>query len=633
MRDFPVENEQDKKLDAERILRDDTQFAASKIAGAQYVIFAVFLFLIYGFWDLQIQYREYYLEAADRNRIKSLPVLAPRGKILDRDGRVIVDNHASYSLMLSRETLKPSHLKPIAEGLDIDYEELQAKLARFDRTRPKYQPVVIKEELSPADLAFVESHRDSQTFPEMELVESHTRVYPKDGVAAHVAGYVGEISDAELNSDQFGRNKPGDVVGKAGIERHYNDLLTGEEGQRRVMVDNQGNERQVLGFKPAVPGKSLHLTIDLDLQIVAELALEGRRGAVVAIDPRNGEVLAMASRPSYDSNAMSGRLKAQQWKNLLTDPDKPLFNRTIQAQLAPGSTFKPIVAIAALETGSIDDDFGTSCSGGANWFGVYRHCHLKRGHGGTKLITAMAQSCDVFFYAVGNKTGIDNIAKYAEGAGLGSKTGIDLPYEASGTVPSTRWKIRTQREKWYVGETISVAIGQGALTVTPLQLAHATGGLAMGGVWHRPHLVVSRKDSAPARKMDLQPENVVKVVQGMYNVVNGGGTGGRSRLPGIELCGKTGTSQVVSLELQRANRGKREMADNAWFVGFAPRNNPEIVVATLFESGEHGDRAAPIVRDVVKAYFDKKALRERNAKALAMQQVIARPAIDLVADR
>lgn len=628
MRDFPVESEQDKKLDAERILRDDTRFAAAKIAGAQYAIFLVFAYLIYGFWDLQIQYREYYLEAADRNRIKSLPVLAPRGKILDRDGRVIVDNHASYSLLLSRETLKPAHIKPIAEGLDLDYEELQSKLARFDRTRPKYQPVVIKEELSPADLAFVESHRDSQTFPEMELVESHTRVYPKDGTGAHVVGYVGEISDGELNSEQFGRNKPGDVVGKAGIERQYNDLLTGEDGLRRVMVDVQGNERQVLGFKPAVPGKNLQLTIDLDLQIVAELALEGRRGAVVAIDPRNGEVLAMASRPSYDSNTMSGRLRSKQWKDLLTDPDKPLFNRAIQAQLAPGSTFKPIVAIAGLETGAIDDSFGASCGGGANWYGVYRHCHLKRGHGAIKLNNAIAQSCDVFFYAAGNKIGIDNIARYAEGAGLGSKTGIDLPYEAAGTVPSSRWKIRTQREKWYVGETISVAIGQGALTVTPLQLAHAIGGLAIGGIWQKPHLVVSAKDSTPARKMDLNAENVVKVVQGMYSVVNGGGTGARSRLPGIELCGKTGTAQVVSLDLARANKGKREMSDNAWFVGFAPRDNPEIVVATLFESGEHGDRAAPIVRDVVKAYFDKKALKERNQKAMAMQQILPRPSIN-----
>ncbi|MBL8218228.1 MAG: penicillin-binding protein 2 [Bryobacterales bacterium] len=622
----PSEHEQEKLLDAARFLREDTNFAAGKIVMVQYGIFAVTLFLAANFYFLQIQNESYYREAAERNRIKSLPVLAPRGKILDRDGRVIVDNHLSFSLLLSRETLKPEHIKPIADGLDLDLEELEAKLKRYDRTRPKYEPVKIKEELTPADIAFVESHRDPETFPEMELVQSHTREYPQEAIAAHVTGYVGEINDAELNNAEFARYKPGDVVGKAGIERQYNDLLSGTDGQRQVVVDNRGYEREVIGYKAAVPGQNVQLTLDLDLQVIAELALEGRRGSVVAIDPGNGEVLAMVSRPSYDPNKMSSRISGAEWRDLLNDPEKPLFNRAIQAQWAPGSTFKPLVALAALETATADTDYSVSCAGAANWYGRPFKCHKRGGHGTVQMNRAIAASCDVYFYSVGNKLGIDNIARFAEMAGLGAKTGIDLPYEASGTVPSTQWKMRTQRQKWYAGETISVSIGQGALTVTPLQLAHSIGGMAVGGIWHRPHLVKGAVPKESARKTELNIENVLKVVSGMYNVVNGGGTAGNSRLPGIELCGKTGTAQLASNDfLKSANLGKA-FADNAWFVGFAPREAPEIVVAALFENGEHGDRAAPIVRDVVKSYFDKKRRLEGNRKVLALQRIFIPPA-------
>jgi penicillin-binding protein 2 len=443
----------------------------------------------------------------------------------------------------------------------------------------------------------------------MELVQSHTREYPRESFAAHVIGYVGEINDAELNNAEYARYKPGDVIGKAGIERQYNDLLTGTDGQRQVVVDNRGYEREVIGYKPAVPGQNLQLTLDLDLQVVAELALEGRRGAVVAIDPRNGEVLAMVSRPSYDPNKMSSRISGKEWRDLLNDPEKPLLNRAIQAQWAPGSTFKPLVALAALETNTADTDYSVSCAGSANWYGRPFKCHKRGGHGTVQMNRAIAASCDVYFYNVGNKLGIDNIARYAQMAGLGAKTGIDLPYEASGTVPSTQWKMRTQRQRWYPGETISVSIGQGALTVTPLQLAHVKGAVP----------------TESARKAELKIENVLKVVGGMYNVVNGGGTAGNSRLPGIELCGKTGTAQLASNDFLKSAKLGKEFADNAWFVGFAPRDNPEIVVAALFENGEHGDRAAPIVRDVVKAYFDKKRRLETNRKVLAMQKLIQPP--------
>ncbi|MEO7651444.1 MAG: penicillin-binding protein 2, partial [Bryobacteraceae bacterium] len=477
---IPVEPELAQRIPAKPMLRDDPKFASGKIAFLQYLIIGVFLFLVSGFWTIQVANPEYYNERAELNRIKAVPLLAPRGKILDRNGLVIVDNHSSFSLLLSRENLKTEHLRPIAEGLHLDYNDLVTRLNRY-RLRPKYEPIVIKEELTPAELAFVESHRDPEFFPEMEVIHAQRRLYPQNELAAHLIGYTGEVSEKELDSPEFAAYQQGDVVGKAGIERQYNDVLRGVDGQRRVVVDNRGRVRQETETKPAVSGKNLQLTIDLDLQVVAELAMENKKGAVVALDPRNGEVLAMVSRPAYDPNKFAVRILSADWKTLVGNPDDPLLNRAIQAQLAPGSTFKPLMALAGLETGTVDEATTFHCSGGASFYGHYHKCHLKGGHGTVSLVKGIAQSCDVYFYNVGNRMGIDQIAFYSEQAGLGKKTGIDLPHEADGIVPSTRWKNRTFRQKWYPGETISVSIGQGALTVTPLQLAHAIGGLALGG--------------------------------------------------------------------------------------------------------------------------------------------------------
>jgi penicillin-binding protein 2 len=602
-------------------LRDDTKFASGRIAVFQYLAVAVFLFLISGFWNLQVRNPEYYTEQAERNRIKSQPLLAARGKILDREGRIIVDNHASFSLILSRENLKDEHLRPIADGLSLDYERLRARLARF-QSRPRYEPIIIKDELDPGELAFVEAHRDPETFPEMELIPAQRRLYPQAGLAAHIIGYVGEVSEGELNSAEFARYEQGDVIGKAGIERQYNAILMGMDGQRRVVVDNRGRERGVIAMKPAVPGKNLQLTVDLDLQVVAELSLEGRKGAVVALDPRNGEVLAMVSTPAYDPNKFAGRIRSEDWRLLVDSPDVPLLNRAVQAQLAPGSAFKPVVALAALESGAIDDSFKVYCNGGATFYGRYFKCHLKGGHGAVDLHKGITQSCDVFFYHVGNRVGIDAIARHAQEAGFGRKTGIDLPAEAEGVVPSSEWKMRNFRQKWYAGETISVAIGQGALTVTPLQLAHAIGGLAMGGVWYRPHLVKDPARTEPPRIANINPANAGKVVAGMYGAVNEGGTGVRAYLPGISVCGKTGSSQLTSNEYLETLKPSERPKDNAWFVGFAPCESPEIVVAALYESGEHGALAAPIVRDVIKAYFDKKARNARSQTLAEMRRAV-----------
>lgn len=623
MKIIPQERQPDASIERP-LLRDDFKFAAARIAAFQYVVMAGFLYLVSGYWDLQVRNEETYNEKALANQIKSLPIPAPRGRIVDRDGRVIVDNHSSYRLILSRENLREEHLRPIAEGLGLEFDELESKVRRF-RARPTFHTIPLKEELTPEELVFVEAHKGETDFPELELIKSQQRLYPRGGIGAHLLGYVGEISEAELNSPEWARHDPGDIIGKMGVERYYNDILTGRDGQRQVRVDNRGNTREILGNKPAEPGRDIRLTIDLDLQVVAELAMQGRRGAVVALDPRNGEVLAFVSTPAYDPNHFLTRSGNREIAALFADPHKPFFNRAIQSQLAPGSTFKPIMLLAALQEGIIDTSFTVHCSGGATYYGRPFKCHKRGGHGTVDLHRAMAQSCDVFFYAVGNKLGIDNIAKYAEMAGLGKKTGIDLPQEKEGVVPSSKWKIRTQREKWYAGETISVSIGQGALTVTPLQLAHAIGGLAMRGTWMRPHVVAT--DQPQVRlKADLDPVNVAHVVNGMFAVVNEFGTGAASRIPGIEFCGKTGTAQKASNDALKSLTGD-EWKDNAWFVGFAPKVEPEIAVAALFENGEHGDMAAPIVRDVIKAYFDKKAVKARSVLPQTIALRVPQPVV------
>ncbi len=608
-----VENQPDQhSLPPKLNLRDDPTFASAKLAAFQYTAVAIFLFLVSGFWELQIKSPEIYNQRAERNRIKALPIAAPRGKILDRDGRVIVDSHSTWELILSRENLKEEHLHEIADGLHLDYDDLVKKVNRY-RGRPKYEPIIIKEELSPSDLAFVDSHKDPETFPEMEVIESQHRLYPENGILAHTIGYTGEISEPELDNPDYAKYNQGQIIGKFGIEKQYNDSLMGVDGERQSVVDNLGKEREVLGIKEAIPGKNLQLTIDLDLQVVAELALGDRRGSVVALDPGTGEILAMASHPTFDPNKFAVRIKTKDWKELTKDPGNPLLNRSIQAQWAPGSTFKPLVALAGLETGSIDEDTTFSCPGGASFYGHYYACWGK--HGSVSLHKGITQSCDSYFYNVGNKTGIDNMAFYAHQAGLGTRSGIDLPNEASGTVPSTEWKLRTFRQKWFAGETISVAIGQGATTVTPLQLARAIGGIAAGGVWHVPHLERSLTKTEKPHEWSLSPDNVKRVVYGMFGVVNEGGTGVRAKLPGIDVCGKTGSAQVASEAYEKAHPG---IKDNAWFVAFAPCYKPEIMIAVLWENcGLHGQFAAPIARDVMVSYFNKK---ERIAEAAKLRQ-------------
>jgi penicillin-binding protein 2 len=386
-------------------------------------------------------------------------------------------------------------------------------------------------------------------------------------------------------------------------------LLVGTDGMRRVIVNSVGKEMGRLSQQEAIPGKQIQLTIDYDLQKVAEDGLAGKKGAIVALDPRTGEVLAFVSRPAPDPNDFAIRVSKEEWQRLNEDQDRPLLNRVTQAQLAPGSVFKIVMATAMLESKTPPESFTAFCPGYANFYGRTFKCWVygKGSHGPVNLHSAIVHSCDVFFYNVGMRMGIGTISKYAKMLGLGAKTGIDLPSEEPGLVPSEEWVERVFHHKWYPGSTISVAIGQGAVTTTPLQLAYAIGGIASGGVFKQPHLL---KDAAHVGEVhvELSENTVEEVTQGMYGVINEGGTGGAIRLQGIEFCGKSGSAQVMSnTERSRIGKGLSSGKDNAWFVGYAPRRDPEIVVSVLVEGGEHGAQASgPIVRDVIKAYYDKK---------------------------
>src|SRR5208337_1544799 len=449
--------------------------------------------------------------------------------------------------------------------------------------------------------------------PELDTIMTHRRLYPRNGFMAHLIGYVGEVSEDMLNEPQFELYSAGDVVGISGVERQYNNLLMGQNGSRQALVDSHGREVGRLGETEAVPGKQLKLTLDIDLQIAAEEALEGKNGAIVAMDPRTGEILAMVSRPTFDPNDFAVRVSRDEWNKLVNDPDKPLLNKAIQAQLAPGSTFKIIMSVAGWQEG-IAQTLHVNCTGGAEFYGRRFGCWVKTGHGGVTLEKAIYQSCDVFFYTLAEKLGIDRIAKYATILGLGEKTGIDLPNEVSGVMPSEEWKIKNFKQKWFAGETISVGIGQGAVALTPVQLMRAIAAISMGGRMVVPHVVnpqelpgdyVETSHVTETQNIPIDPNGWTFITDAMSRVLLPEGTAPSAHIPGIDIAGKTGSAQIVSLALRAKHKNDEEFAQNGWFVGFTPRRNPDIIVCVLFEGGEHGKLAARLATQVIKAYVDK----------------------------
>src|SRR5580698_10024406 len=458
----------------------------AKLHAVQYFVALILAVLLVGLWRLQVLNSENFRSLAEANRIRKVPILAPRAKIFDREGPLLVDNYPSSSCYLLREQVKDldADLALISQGLHLSVEQIHS-IIRHYQLAPKYQPIPLKLDITPDEQAFIAAHRDE--LQELETHDEQRRLYPSDGFAAHLIGYVGEVSEQMLdNDDRYSLYSPGDVVGRSGVEATYDSLLRGIDGSRDIIVNSHGKELGHLGQEVAIPGKDLKLTIDLDIQMAAEKAMEGKNGALVAMDPHTGEILAMVSRPTFDPNQFSVRLTRAYWNQIITDPNHPLLNKNIQAQLAPGSTFKIIMSFAGLEEG-VAQDMHVVCNGGGTFFGHFFACD--KHHGMVDIDHAIPWSCDTFYYTLAEKLGIDTNAKYATEVGLSQKTGIDLPDEAAGTMPSTQWKLKNFHDKWFAGETISVGIGQGATTVTPLQLARAIGGIASGGALKRPHLV------------------------------------------------------------------------------------------------------------------------------------------------
>jgi penicillin-binding protein 2 len=594
------------------------KLSSLKLAVVQYGILVMMLGLVAGLWRLQVLGGENFRLLAEQNRIRKEPVMAARGKLFDRDGRLLVDNYPSVSCFLIREQGHniDADLPMIARGLDLDLDQLQATLRHY-RAAPGYQPIPIKQDISADEEAFIEAHRSE--LPELETVDEQRRLYPRDGFAAHLIGYVGEVSEEMLNDPRYAAYEPGDVVGKAGVEETYDELLRGQDGSRDVVVDSHGREVGFSRNQYAIPGQDLKLTIDIDLQRTAELALGDASGAVVAMDPRNGEILAMVSHPSYDPNAFAVRINRADWSKLITDPRHPMMNKAIQDQLAPGSTFKIIMSAAGLQEG-VAQDMRVNCAGGGTFYGRFFHCD--KHHGVLSIQQAIPLSCDTFFYALAQKLGIDTIARYATSLGIGSKTGIDLPDEKAGIMPSTQWEMKNYHQKYYAGNTISVGIGQGETQVTPLQLARALGGIASNGHLVRPHVVSPDQlpaqfrtavlDSFPGsgdKVVPLNPDTWMTITDGMAAATTTG-TAAAAHIEGVDFAGKTGTAQVTGTGDTHVKGGSK--TPNSWFVGMAPRRNPEIVIAVLQEHGDWGANSAKIAAQIITTYVNKKRKQENN---------------------
>jgi penicillin-binding protein 2 len=609
------------------LINKEERLPAYKLTIVQYVIVGVLLVLLSGLWRLQVVGAQNYRTLAEQNRIRKVPILAPRGKLFDREGRLIVDNYPSVSCFLIREPGRDlrADFPLISRGLHMTPEQLESTLAHY-ALAPKYQPIPLKQDITPDEVEFIEAHRDE--LPELETIDEQRRLYPRNGFAANLIGYVGEVSDDMLNDPRYAYYEPGDVVGKSGVEESYDQLLRGSDGSQDIIVDSHGREVGVLGREPAVPGQGLKLTIDLDIQRAAEEAMGDRNGAIIAIDPHTGAVLALVSRPSFDPNDFSVRVSRDEWNKLITDPRHPLLDKAIQAQLAPGSTFKIIMSLAGLED-NVAQDLKVVCNGGATFYGRFFACDKR--HGPVDILHAIPLSCDTYYYTLAERLGIEKIAYWAHKVGIGQKTGIDLPGEVSGVMPSEEWKMKTFHEKWYAGEAISVGIGQGAVAISPVQLVRAIAGIASGGVLKRPHVVEPDQLPADYRQalydsypgsgdvtIPISPAIWETITEGMALTTNSG-TAAASHLANIDFAGKTGTAQVVNHSAGMKSLGTGAERANAWFVGIAPRRNPDIAVVVLVEHGGWGaEAAAPLAARVIETFVDKQRRLDNNLQEAKM---------------
>ncbi len=585
-----------------------------------------FIGLIARLWNLQVIQGEEMRLSSEKNRIRLHRVQATRGTVVDRYGRVLIDSRPSFDAVVVPED-SPSLdglVENLAHYLNGSAAELQAQLKAASRT--PYQGVSIKRDLSYDDVVAIETHQID--LPGVNLQITPRRSYPRGSQLAHLLGYVGEASQADLDGDETYHR--GDLVGKTGLERRFEHYLRGIDGGQQVEVDSVGRKLSILREVEEVPGNTVKLTIDLDLQDAAAEALGDRDGSVVALDPNTGEILAFVNSPSYDPNIFARGVRTNEWKALLADHHKPLNNRAIQGQYPPGSTFKFIVATAALEEGIINPFTHINCSGGLNFGNHYFRCWKKGGHGSMNVHEALVQSCDTFFYQLATRIGIDTIAKYARKFGLGDPTGIDLEHEKGGLIPDTAWKRKRFKQSWVTGETLSASIGQGYVTATPLQMANAVAMMSVGKRF-RPHFVLrvespdgdiihEEKPEEMESLEHLRPTTLMQVRDGMHDVVaTERGTGKKARVRGVEVAGKTGTSQVVKIGKERlkANKLPWQHRDHAWFVGYAPFEAPEIAVAVIVEhaDGGGGAVAAPLTKEILDRYFALKHERENKSYA------------------
>ena len=596
-------------------IREDRQAVARRIEIGRVAVGAVLSLLDVAYWLIQIVRGEYYFSLSENNRIRAVKITAPRGYVLDRNGAALVENEPAYTLHLYRREAKDldASVEFIVALLGLNPDQVRSRVER-GRREPEFVPIPIAENLGIEEVAAVEAR--AVEHPEFAITVSQRRLYKHGGSAAHALGYLSEATPEQIRNAGGTVYGVGDWIGQKGVESAYERLLAGASGERRVIVDSHGREVAEEARLEATPGQNLFLTLDSKLQDVAEEFFRERVGSAVALDPRTGEILALVSSPTYDPNWFTRRVTTAEWNGLLENPDRPLQNRAIQNMYSPGSVIKPFLAYGALARGLVDPDWKVFCPGHAVFYGRDFHCHKKGGHGLVNLRDAIKESCDVYFYTLGQKLGVDRINEILTGFGFGSPTGVDLSFEKAGLVPSEEWARTRRGARWYPSETISVSIGQGPLLVTTMQVARALSALVEGGRLPTPHLFYSSQDPKTGSQLrykaefrqgpTLDADKLAIVKNAMWAVVNEpGGTAFGSRVASVEIGGKTGTAQVVGHDSTvRAGADKSKLETHAWFAGFGPIQDPSMVVVVFVENGGQGNvAAAPLEKALFEARF------------------------------
>lgn len=600
--------------------KQDKQSEIAKIfAYVNIVIVIAFALIFSRLWYLQLIKGNEFRNLSENNRIRIQEVPAPRGILYDREGIPLVDSFPAFDVSLFRQDIRNADalIQPLTHSLFLDPEKLQTRLGAARDLAPS-QALKLKTNITREELARVETRR--LDLPGVMVDVVIRRNYPYGNLASHLIGYLGEISSDELEREEYSQHKSGSLIGKYGIEQKFESALMGENGGRQIEVNALGRKMRILGTVEPNPGNNLFLTLDLELQKAAEEAMTGKNGAVVAVNAQNGDILALVSKPDFDPNLFARGISPENWKAIIGNPSKPLQNRAIQGQYPPGSVFKIVTALAALEEKVITPETAFSCSGALTFGNRDYHCWKKEGHGRVELRRAIVESCDVYFYQVGLRVGVDRIAKYAYALGLGRPTGIPLGQEKPGLIPTSSWKMKRFRIPWQTGETLSTAIGQGFNLVTPLQVACSLSALFNGGRYFQPRVVQSVRSPdgeviqevppSLVRNINMTSQNVEFLREALWGVVNSpGGTGAKARVPGFDVAGKTGTSQVIQRREGKTDPSAPEFQDHAWFACFAPASHPEIAVAAFVEHGGGGGAvAAPIARKVMENYYSRKAL-------------------------